>query len=188
MESTKTNSTPKKWRRIENVVITIATHTLILVCIHRWGRELRVAGDGAAIGAPRERSPRTPLPPPAPVPILTPMHPPPRTPMTDAYRYRNLFPRRRVAPPTLPPSDDEPSDKGDSDDPEDSQTASDTSLSSRDVSSAGASHGSEQESTSFSSGPADRFSSGSSSGGSSVGSLLCWQVPFFYALVIYFLL
>ncbi|MED6221524.1 hypothetical protein PIB30_055620 [Stylosanthes scabra] len=31
---------------------TMATHTLILVCIRRWGRELCVAGDGAAIGAP----------------------------------------------------------------------------------------------------------------------------------------
>ncbi|MED6211388.1 hypothetical protein PIB30_073226 [Stylosanthes scabra] len=31
---------------------TIAIHTLILVCIRRGERELRVAGDGAAIGAP----------------------------------------------------------------------------------------------------------------------------------------
>ncbi|MED6207634.1 hypothetical protein PIB30_037505 [Stylosanthes scabra] len=52
MEFTRASSIPKKWRRIENVVVTIATHTLILVCMRRWGRELRVAGDGAAIGAP----------------------------------------------------------------------------------------------------------------------------------------
>ncbi|MED6133690.1 hypothetical protein PIB30_030451 [Stylosanthes scabra] len=36
----------------ENVTTTNDTHTLILVCIRRWGREFRVAGDGAAIGAP----------------------------------------------------------------------------------------------------------------------------------------
>ncbi|MED6121666.1 hypothetical protein PIB30_032322 [Stylosanthes scabra] len=117
-----------------------------------------------------ERSPRTPLPPPAPMHVLGPMHPPPRTPMMDARCYRNLFSRHRVAPPTLPPSDNEPSDEGDGDDPKDYQTPSGTSLSSRDVSSAGASYGSERESTSFSSGPSDHFCSGSSSGGSSVGS------------------
>ncbi|MED6132884.1 hypothetical protein PIB30_022963 [Stylosanthes scabra] len=60
-----------------------------------------------------ERSPRTPLPPPAPLPAPGPAHPVPRTPMMEACRYCNLFPRRRVAPPTPPssppPSDDEPS-------------------------------------------------------------------------------
>ncbi|MED6170294.1 hypothetical protein PIB30_029546 [Stylosanthes scabra] len=128
------------------------------------------AGSSGSVHREREHSPRTPLPTPAPMHVPASMHPPPRTPMMDARRYRNLFPRRRVAPPTPLPSDDEPSDEGDCDDSEDSQTASDTSLSSRDISSAGASYGSERESSSFSSGPSDCFSSGSSSGGSSVGS------------------
>ncbi|MED6161819.1 hypothetical protein PIB30_064324 [Stylosanthes scabra] len=72
------------------------------------------------------------------MPVPGPMHPPPRTPMIDARRYRNLFPRRRVAPPTPPPSDDEPSEDGDGDDREESQSVSDASLSSQDVSSDGA--------------------------------------------------
>ncbi|MED6143995.1 hypothetical protein PIB30_011240 [Stylosanthes scabra] len=62
----------------------------------------------------RERSSRTPLPLMAPAPAPSPVYPIPRTPMCDAWRYRSLFPRRRVAPPTPPPpspppSDDEPS-------------------------------------------------------------------------------
>ncbi|MED6172343.1 hypothetical protein PIB30_049197 [Stylosanthes scabra] len=125
------------------------------------------ASSGQSDGVPRERerSPRTPLPAPVParVPVHALMHPPPQTPMLDARHYRNLFSRRHVAPPTPPPSDDEPSYEGNGDDREDSQTASDASLSSRDVSSAGVSYGSELESTSFSSGPSDRFSLGSSS-------------------------
>ncbi|MED6158169.1 hypothetical protein PIB30_030339 [Stylosanthes scabra] len=36
----------------ENVTTTSDAHTLILVCTRRWERELRVAGDGAVIGAP----------------------------------------------------------------------------------------------------------------------------------------
>ncbi|MED6195139.1 hypothetical protein PIB30_035275 [Stylosanthes scabra] len=131
------------------------------------------ASSGLSDGVPRERecSPRTPLPAPvlAHVPVPAPIHLPPRTPMMDARRYRNLFPRRRVAPPTPPPSDDEPSDDGDGDDREDSQTASDASLSSQDMSSADSSYGSERKSTCFSSGPSDRSSSGSSSNGSSFG-------------------
>ncbi|MED6207748.1 hypothetical protein PIB30_038561 [Stylosanthes scabra] len=85
------------------------------------------ASSSQSDGVPRERerSPRTLLPTPVPthVPVLAPMHPPPRTPMMDTCRYRNLFPRRRVAPPTPPPSDDQPSDDRDGDDREDSQTA-----------------------------------------------------------------
>ncbi|MED6171304.1 hypothetical protein PIB30_039569 [Stylosanthes scabra] len=135
------------------------------------------SGSSGSVHRERERSPRTPLPPPTPMPVPGPMHLISRTPMMDARRYRNLFPRHRVAPPTPPspptppPSDDEPSDDGgdadveDDDDPEDSQTVSDASLSSREVSSAGASYGSKRESTNFSSDPSDRFSSG----GSSVG-------------------
>ncbi|MED6194234.1 hypothetical protein PIB30_026494 [Stylosanthes scabra] len=128
------------------------------------------SGSSGSVHRERECSPHTPLPPPIPMPIHGPMHPPPRTHMMDARRYHNLFSRCRVAPLTPPPSDYEPSNEGDGDDPEDSQTASNASLSSRDVSSAGASHGSERESTSFSSGPSEHFLLGSSSGGSSVGS------------------
>ncbi|MED6196416.1 hypothetical protein PIB30_047235 [Stylosanthes scabra] len=94
-----------------------------------------------------------------------PVYPPPRVPMMDAWRYHNLFARRRVANPTLPPSDDDPAD--DDDDREDSQSASDASLSSRDVSSADTSYESERESMSFSSGPSDHSSSGSSASNSS---------------------
>ncbi|MED6218901.1 hypothetical protein PIB30_030912 [Stylosanthes scabra] len=112
----------------------------------------------------RERSPRAPVL--VPALALAPVYPPPRVPMMDVRRYRNLFPRRHVTPPTPPPSDDEPSDDDD-DEREDSQSASDASLSSRGVSSAGASYGSERESTSFNSGPSDRSSSGSSSGSGS---------------------
>ncbi|MED6155795.1 hypothetical protein PIB30_008377 [Stylosanthes scabra] len=129
----------------------------------------------------RERSPRTPLPPPAPMHVPRPVHHVLRTPMMDARRYRSLFPRRRVAPPTPPSpltplsSDDKPSDYGgDIDaneigDPGEPYAISDSSLSSRDVSSAGASCGSERESASLSSGPSDHFSSDSSSGSGSVG-------------------
>ncbi|MED6121942.1 hypothetical protein PIB30_034991 [Stylosanthes scabra] len=128
---------------------------------------------GQSDGVPRERehSPHTPLsaPVPVPVPALALVHPPPRIPMMDACCYRNFFSRRHIAPPTPPLSDDEPSNDGDGDDREDSQTASDASLSSRDVSSAGASYSSERECTSFSSGLSDRSSSSSSSSGSSFG-------------------
>ncbi|MED6140435.1 hypothetical protein PIB30_093207 [Stylosanthes scabra] len=124
------------------------------------------ASSGLSDGVPKEceRSPRAPV----HVPALAPVYPPPHVPMMDARRYRNLFPRPRVTPPTPPPSDDEPSDDDD-DEREDSQSASDARLSSRDVSSAGASYGSERESTSFSLGPSDRSSSGSSSGSGSFG-------------------
>ncbi|MED6212951.1 hypothetical protein PIB30_088459 [Stylosanthes scabra] len=50
----------------------------------------------------------------APAPVLGPVYPVPHTPMCDARRYRSLFSRHRVTPPTPPPpspppSDDEPS-------------------------------------------------------------------------------
>ncbi|MED6196782.1 hypothetical protein PIB30_050605 [Stylosanthes scabra] len=104
------------------------------------------ASFGLSDGAPRERehSPRTPLL--VPVPAPAPVYPPPRVPMMDARRYRNLFRRRRITPPTPPPSDDEPSDDDD-DEREDSHSISDANLGSKDVSSAGASYGSEREST-----------------------------------------
>ncbi|MED6134768.1 hypothetical protein PIB30_040034 [Stylosanthes scabra] len=72
------------------------------------------SGSSGSFHREREHSPHTPLPPLAPAPAPGPMHPIPRTPMTDARRYRRLFSRHRVAPPTPPPpspppSDDEPS-------------------------------------------------------------------------------
>ncbi|MED6147105.1 hypothetical protein PIB30_040879 [Stylosanthes scabra] len=73
------------------------------------------SGSSGSFHRERERSPHTPLPPPASMPVPGPMYPVPRTPMMDAHGYRSLFPRRRVAPPTPPssptppPSDDEPS-------------------------------------------------------------------------------
>ncbi|MED6157683.1 hypothetical protein PIB30_025627 [Stylosanthes scabra] len=50
----------------------------------------------------------------APAPVPGPVYPVPRTPMCDARRYRSLFSRHRVTPPTPPPPspppiDDEPS-------------------------------------------------------------------------------
>ncbi|MED6120644.1 hypothetical protein PIB30_022757 [Stylosanthes scabra] len=69
------------------------------------------SGSSGSFHRERERSPRTPLPPPALMPVPRPVHHVPRTPMMDARRYRSLFPRRRVAPPTPPPSNDEPSEE-----------------------------------------------------------------------------
>ncbi|MED6188806.1 hypothetical protein PIB30_089395 [Stylosanthes scabra] len=106
----------------------------------------------------RERSPRAPAP----------VYLPPRIPMIDAYHYRGLFAQHRAVPPTPPPSDDETSNEDD-DEREDSQSASDASLSSKDESPIDASHGSERESTSFNSGPSSHSSSGSFSGNSSFG-------------------
>ncbi|MED6197643.1 hypothetical protein PIB30_058517 [Stylosanthes scabra] len=53
----------------------------------------------------------TPLPPMAPAPVPGPVYPVPRTPMCDARRYRSLFSRHRVAPPTPPPPSPPPSDE-----------------------------------------------------------------------------
>ncbi|MED6127421.1 hypothetical protein PIB30_087945 [Stylosanthes scabra] len=71
------------------------------------------SGSNGSVHREREHSPFTSLPPPATMPVIGPMHPPPHAPMMDARRYRNLFSRRRVAPPTPLPSDDEPSYEGD---------------------------------------------------------------------------
>ncbi|MED6198057.1 hypothetical protein PIB30_062509 [Stylosanthes scabra] len=73
------------------------------------------SGSSGSFRRERERSPRTPLPPPAPLHAPGPVHPILRTPMSDARRYRSLFSRRCVAPPTPPypsppPSDEEPSE------------------------------------------------------------------------------
>ncbi|MED6120515.1 hypothetical protein PIB30_021521 [Stylosanthes scabra] len=63
------------------------------------------SGSVGSVHRERSRSPRTPLPPMAPTPVPGPVYPVPRTPICDARRYRTLFSRHRVAPPTpLPPS------------------------------------------------------------------------------------
>ncbi|MED6108473.1 hypothetical protein PIB30_024349 [Stylosanthes scabra] len=128
----------------------------------------------------RERSPRTSLPPPAPLHARGPVYPIPCTPTTDARRYRSLFSRRRVAPPTPPypsppPSDEEPSEgtvdlaaelEGDPDEPYHEDIVhpagyepyhSDTP------------YGSERESVSVSSAPSSRHSSDDSSASGSIG-------------------
>ncbi|MED6210536.1 hypothetical protein PIB30_064980 [Stylosanthes scabra] len=72
------------------------------------------SGSVGSVHRERSRSPRTPMPPMAPAPVAGPVYPVPRTPMCDGRRYRSLFSRHRVTPPTPPPpppppSDDEPS-------------------------------------------------------------------------------
>ncbi|MED6192695.1 hypothetical protein PIB30_012589 [Stylosanthes scabra] len=122
-----------------------------------------------------ERSPRTPLPPLAPLPAPGPVHPVPRTPMMDASVSQPV-PRRRVAPPTPPPpSDDEPSvERIDLEaelegDPEEPYLAGDAYPGDYDVYVSDASYGSERESTSVGSGPFSSHSSGNSTGSSSIG-------------------
>ncbi|MED6158491.1 hypothetical protein PIB30_033224 [Stylosanthes scabra] len=69
------------------------------------------SGSVGSVHRERSRSPRTPLPPMAPAPVPCPVYPMPCTPMCDARRYRSLFPRRRVAPPTPPPPSPPPSEE-----------------------------------------------------------------------------
>ncbi|MED6160102.1 hypothetical protein PIB30_048282 [Stylosanthes scabra] len=128
----------------------------------------------------RERSPRTPLPPPAPLLAPGPVYHVPRTPITDARRYRSLFSRRRVAPPTPPyrsptPSDEEPSDgtvdpatelEGDPDEPYQEDTVYPAGY---DAYHSDTSYGSERESVSVSSAPSSRHSSDNSSASGSIG-------------------
>ncbi|MED6225661.1 hypothetical protein PIB30_095766, partial [Stylosanthes scabra] len=137
-------------------------------------------GSTGSVHRDRSRSPRTPVPPMAPAPAPGPVYPVPRTPMCDARRYRSLFSRHRVTPPTPPPPsppsiDDEPSadtydpaaeSEGDPDEPYVTEQVlrpfpeayySDTS------------YESECESASTGSAPSSHHSSGSSSGSVSVG-------------------
>ncbi|MED6160266.1 hypothetical protein PIB30_049954 [Stylosanthes scabra] len=138
------------------------------------------SGSSGSFHRERERSPRTPLPPPAPLHAPGPVYPVPHTPMTDARRYGSLFSRRRVAPPTHPypsppPSDEEPSEgtvdlaaelEGDPDEPYHEDIVypvgyeayhSDTS------------YGSKKESVSVSSAPSSCHSSDDSSASGSIG-------------------
>ncbi|MED6204364.1 hypothetical protein PIB30_008491 [Stylosanthes scabra] len=138
------------------------------------------SGSVGSVHRERSRSPRTPLPPMAPAPVRGPVYAVPRTPMCDARRYRSLFPRHRIAPPTPPPpspppSDDEPSAEtydpaaeleGDPDEPYVAEQAL------RRIPEAyysDASYGSERESASTDLAPFSHHSSGSSSGSASLG-------------------
>ncbi|MED6161654.1 hypothetical protein PIB30_062762 [Stylosanthes scabra] len=133
------------------------------------------SGSSGSFHRERERSPRTSLPPPTLMPVPGPMHPVPRTPMMDARRYRSLFPHRRVAPPTPPPSDDEPSEEtvdleaeleGD---PEEPYLVGNAYSGGYDVYPSDASYGSEQESASVGTGPSNRHSFDSSTSSGSIG-------------------
>ncbi|MED6122148.1 hypothetical protein PIB30_037142 [Stylosanthes scabra] len=116
------------------------------------------SGSSDGVLQERDRSPRAPV----PAPVHVPIYPPHRMPLMDARRYRGLFGQRCVVTTTPPPNDDESSgeDPNERDDP---RSLSDTSHSSRDVSSADTSQGSERESTNFSFGPSSHSLSGSSS-------------------------
>ncbi|MED6203839.1 hypothetical protein PIB30_003128 [Stylosanthes scabra] len=139
-----------------------------------------LSGSSGSFHCERERSPRTPLPPPTPLQAPGPVYPVPRTPMTDARRYRSLFSRRRIAPPTPPyhsppPSDEEPSEgtvdpatelEGDPDEPYQEDTVYPAGY---DAYHSNTSFGSERESVSVSSAPSSRHSSDDSSSSGSIG-------------------
>ncbi|MED6108246.1 hypothetical protein PIB30_021864 [Stylosanthes scabra] len=138
------------------------------------------SGSSGSFRRERERSPRIPLPPPAPMHAPGLVYPIPRTPMSDARRYRSLFSRRRVAPstppsPSPPPSDEELSE-GTVDpapelegDPEEPYLDDFVYPAGYDAYSSDASHGSERESVSAGSASSSRHSSDDSSGSGSIG-------------------
>ncbi|MED6197127.1 hypothetical protein PIB30_053796 [Stylosanthes scabra] len=116
----------------------------------------------------------------APAPVPGPVYPVPRTPMYDARRYRSLFSRYRVTPPTPPPPspppiNDEPSAEtydpavkleGDPDEP---YVAEQVLRPVPEAYYSDASYESEPESASAGSAPSSHHSSGSSSGSVSAG-------------------
>ncbi|MED6118467.1 hypothetical protein PIB30_002717 [Stylosanthes scabra] len=142
------------------------------------------SGSVDSVHRERSRTPRAPLPPVAPAPVPDPVYPVPRTPMCDARRYRSLFPRRRVTPPTPPPpspppSDDEPSAEtydpaADLEgDPNEPYVAEQVLRGAPEAYYSDASYGSERESASTDSAPLSNHSSGSVSlgyGSASSGS------------------
>ncbi|MED6132757.1 hypothetical protein PIB30_021729 [Stylosanthes scabra] len=122
------------------------------------------ASSGSVGSVHRERS-RSPL---------------PRTPMCDARRYRSLFSRHRVAPPTPPPPSPSPSDEEPSaetynpaadleGDPDELYVAEQVPHGAPEAYYSDASYGSERESTSAGSAQSSHHSSGSSSGSVSLG-------------------
>ncbi|MED6145993.1 hypothetical protein PIB30_030331 [Stylosanthes scabra] len=138
------------------------------------------SGSVGSVHRERPCSPRTPLPPMAPAPVPGPVYSVPHTPMCDARRFRSLFPRRRVAPPTPhppspPSSDEEPSAEtydpvaelvGDPDEP---YIAERVLYRAPEASHSDASYGSERESASTDSAPSSHHPSGNSSGSVSLG-------------------
>ncbi|MED6197926.1 hypothetical protein PIB30_061421 [Stylosanthes scabra] len=138
------------------------------------------SGSSGSFNREHERSPRTPLPPPPALQAPGPVYPVPRTPMTDARRYRSLFSRCRIAPPTPPyhsppPSDEEPSEgtvdpaaelESDPDEPYQEDTMYPASY---DAYHSDTSYGPERESVSVSSAPSSRHSSDDSSASGSIG-------------------
>ncbi|MED6127140.1 hypothetical protein PIB30_085256 [Stylosanthes scabra] len=138
------------------------------------------SGSVGSVHRERSQSPRTPVPPMAPASVPGPVYPMPRTPMCDARRYRSLFSRYRVTPPTPPPpsplpSDDEPSAEtydlaadleGDPDEP---YVAERVPYGAPEAYYSDASDESERKSASAGSAPSSHHSSGSSSGSMSLG-------------------
>ncbi|MED6224878.1 hypothetical protein PIB30_088400 [Stylosanthes scabra] len=138
------------------------------------------SGSVGSVHRERSRSPRTLVPPMAPAPVPGPVYPVPCTPMCDARRYRSLFSRHRVTPPTppppsLPPSDEKPSAgtydpaaklEGDPDEP---YVAERVPYGAPEAYYSEASDGSERESASVDSAPSNHHSSGTSSGSASLG-------------------
>ncbi|MED6128363.1 hypothetical protein PIB30_096965, partial [Stylosanthes scabra] len=101
-------------------------------------------------------------------------------PMCDAQRYRSLFPRCRVAPPTPPPPSPPPSDEEPSaetydptaklvGDPDEPYVAERVLHGAPEAYYSDTSYGSERESASTDSAPSSHHSSGSSSGSVSLG-------------------
>ncbi|MED6126091.1 hypothetical protein PIB30_074994 [Stylosanthes scabra] len=138
------------------------------------------SGSVGSVHRDRSRSPRTPVPPKAPAPVPGPVYPVPRTPMCDARRYRSLFSRHRVTPPTPPPPSPPPSDEEPSTgtydpiaelegDPDEPYVAERVPYGAPKAYYSDASDGSERESASIGSAPSSHHSSGSSSGSVSLG-------------------
>ncbi|MED6206263.1 hypothetical protein PIB30_024989 [Stylosanthes scabra] len=138
------------------------------------------SGSVGSVHRERSRSPRTPVPPMAPAPVPGPVYPVPRTPMCDARRYRSLFTRHRVTPPTPPPPSPPPSDEEPSagtydpaaeleGDPDEPYVAERVPYGAPEAYYSDASDGSERESASVGPAPSSHHSSGSSSESASLG-------------------
>ncbi|MED6107191.1 hypothetical protein PIB30_011761 [Stylosanthes scabra] len=138
------------------------------------------SGSTGSVHRERSRSPRMPLPPMAPAPALGPVYPVPCTRMCDARRYRSLFPRRRVAPPTPPPPSPPPSDEEPSvetydpatellGDPDEPYVAEHVHYGAPEAYYSDASYGSERESASTDLALSSHHSSGNSFGSVSLG-------------------
>ncbi|MED6122184.1 hypothetical protein PIB30_037431 [Stylosanthes scabra] len=139
-----------------------------------------LSGSSGSFHRERERSPRTPLPSPVPLAATGLMYPVPRTSMTDVRRYRSLFSRHRVAPPTppyhSPPSSDEEPSEGTVDpaaefegDPNEPYQKNIVYPAGYEAYHSDTSYGSERESVNVSSAPSSRHSSDGSPASGSIG-------------------